>query len=105
MSRKPPSRFSLLWLYLGLVGGAVLGAPRVLHGHWEWLPYYVIFAAICMAGPIAWYVGRSIRNRRLWIEDRRARGLKTYEQPRDAISDNEIVRRVLFLPKKLPPQS
>jgi hypothetical protein len=100
MKRKSPSRFSLLWLFLALVAGAILEAPRLLRGHWEWMPYYTVFAVIWVAVVIAWFIGRSIRNRRLWIEDRQARGLKTYEQPRDAISNIPIVRRILFLPSE-----
>jgi hypothetical protein len=100
MRKKPPSRWLFLPLFLAAMGAALLQAPARLRGHWNLLPLY-------MAGVAAWFVAYilvkfalAIRKRRLWIEDRRARGLPTYEQPRDAISNNGFVRRILFLPKR-----
>jgi hypothetical protein len=104
MTRKPPSRWGLLWWFLTVIGQVFLAILIRLWGHWKIL-------ALAMAGATVWTLGYllvkiagGLRKRRLWIEDRRARGLKTYEQPRDAISNNEIVRRILFLPKRSPPQ-
>jgi hypothetical protein len=100
MRRKPPTRWLFLWLFLTVMGAALLRAPVLLHGRWNGLPLYMGAAAVWFAVSIVVAFARAVRARRLWIEDRRARGLKTYEQPRDAISNNPIVRWILFLPKQ-----
>jgi hypothetical protein len=100
MSRRPPSRWLLLWFFLFVMVGALIQAPIRLRGHLEGLPLYMVGAAAGFVILILVTFGLAVRRRRLWIEDRRARGLRTYEQPRDAISDNPIIRRILFLPPR-----
>lgn len=100
MSRRPPSRWLFLWFFLFVMAGALLQAPARLHGHLEHLPLYMSTAALGFVVLVLVSFALAVRKRRLWIEDRRARGLPTYERPRDAISDNEIVRRILFLPRR-----
>jgi hypothetical protein len=104
VKRKPPSRWrmlgSILFVFLLLYAFALIQAPYRLHGRMEFLPYYMVASAILVMGVMLVEYGLMIRKRRLWIEDRRARGLPTYEQPRDAISNNKIVRRILFLPRQ-----
>ena len=105
MNKKPPSRWSLLWWFLLLMAGAFLQALTKSRGRWNILAIYMGCVAAGVVAYLVVKVALVVRKRRLWIEDRRARGLPTYEQPRDAISNNEIVRRILFLPKRVPPQS
>lgn len=115
MSKKRPKRapllrffldsrwLLLLWLLLVIASAYLRLYPR-LRGY----ETVLAFGAGCAAlGTVSYFLVKlaiAVRQRRLWIEDRRARGLRTYEQPRDAISRNEIVRRILFLPKPPPVQ-
>jgi hypothetical protein len=104
MSKKPPSRRGLLWWFLSTLALAFLYGLIRLRGHWNILPLYMGGAALCVVVYILMKLALVMRKRRLWIEDRRARGLKIYEQPRDAISNNTVVRWILFLPKQKPIQ-
>src|ERR1041385_6551281 len=105
MSKKPSSRWGLLLWFLLIMVGAVLQALTRARGQWNLLAIYMGCVAAGVVAYLVVKVALVVRKRRLWIEGRRARGLPTYEQPRDAISNNEIVRRILFLPKRVPPQS
>jgi hypothetical protein len=100
MSKKPTSRWLFLWLFLFVMAGVLLQAPARLRGHLERMPLYMGTAAAGFVVLILVAFALAVRKRRLWIEDRRARGLPTYERPGDAISDSEIVRRILFLPRR-----
>lgn len=102
MTKKSPSRWGLLWWFLAIMAMVILQGFMRFHGNWNILLLYAGGAAGFIAVYLLVKIAIAIRDRRLWIEDRRARGLKTYEQPRDAISDFPIVRHILFLPK--PPQ-
>jgi hypothetical protein len=104
MSKKSPSRWGLLWWFLLVIFGAFLQALTKSRGQWNVLAIYI---GCVTAGAVAYIVVKFalvLRNRRLWIENRGEQGLPTYEQPRDAISNNQIVRRILFLPKRMPPR-
>jgi uncharacterized integral membrane protein len=89
-----------LWFFLAVIAAALLQGLVKLHGHLAYLPLYVSIVAVWVAGYLLVKFALAVRARRLWIEDRRARGLRTYEQPRDAISNNELIRRILFLPRQ-----
>ena len=99
MSRKSKGR-SILWLFVPVIAIALLKAPAILRGNWQYPPLYLGFVVLWVAGYILVKFALALRDRRLWIEDRRARGLRTYEQPRDAISQNPFFRRILFLPRQ-----
>jgi hypothetical protein len=102
MRRKPLSRWLFLRLFLMVMAFGLLEAPLRLHGHWERLPLYMASVAVGFVLLIlAAFIG-AVRKRRLWIDDREAHGLRTYEQPRDTFSNNPLVRRILFLPRRNP---